>query len=46
MANKIVSILRYPVLEKVMGENSKKEVVSFGWDKVAEQTLSTYGRFA
>jgi glycogen(starch) synthase len=42
MANMIISILDYPVLGECMRRNSYKELRNFGWDKVAEQTITVY----
>jgi glycosyltransferase involved in cell wall biosynthesis len=42
MANKIVCMLDYPVVGECMRRNSFKEVKNFGWDRVAEQTISVY----
>ena len=42
MANMIISILDYPVLGECMRRNSYKELGSFGWDKVADQTIDVY----
>jgi len=42
MANKILCMLEYPVLGECMRRNSFRELKGFGWDKVAEQTISVY----
>jgi glycosyltransferase involved in cell wall biosynthesis len=44
MANKILCILKYNVLRECMRNNCYREAHNFGWDKVAEQTLSVYRR--
>lgn len=44
MANKIIGLLRYPVLKECMRKNCYKEVYNFGWDRVADQTISVYRR--
>jgi glycogen(starch) synthase len=42
MANKILCMLDYPVLGECMRRNSFRELKGFGWDRVAEQTISVY----
>jgi len=42
MANKIVALLRYKPLHKMLSENAKKEVAFFTWDRTAEKTLEVY----
>ncbi|NIO44647.1 MAG: glycosyltransferase [Candidatus Aenigmarchaeota archaeon] len=44
MANKIICLLKYPILGECMRKNSYREIRNFGWDKVAEQTISVYRR--
>ncbi len=44
MADRIVGILKYNVLKDCMRRNCYKEVHNFGWDRVAEQTVSVYRR--
>jgi glycosyltransferase involved in cell wall biosynthesis len=44
MANKIIGILQYNVLKDCMRRNCYTEVHNFGWDRVAEQTMSVYRR--
>jgi glycosyltransferase involved in cell wall biosynthesis len=44
MANKIICLLQYPVLGDCMRKNSYREIRNFGWDRVAERTLSVYRR--
>lgn len=44
MANKIIGLLRYPVLKECMRKNSYKEINNFGWDRVADQTIAVYRR--
>jgi len=46
MANKIICLLKYPILGECMRKNSYKEIINFGWDRVAEQTISVYRRAA
>ncbi len=46
IANKIICLLQYPVLGECMRENSYKEIRNFGWDRVAEETISVYRRAA
>ena len=46
MANKILGILDYPVLGECMRRNSYMELSNFGWDKIADQTIGVYRRFA
>jgi glycogen(starch) synthase len=42
MANKIICMLDYPVVGECMRRNSFEELRGFGWDRVAEQTISVY----
>jgi glycogen(starch) synthase len=42
MANKIICMLDYPVVGECMRRNSFEELRNFGWDRVAEQTISVY----
>lgn len=42
MANKIVCLLKYPVLKECMRKNCYQEIKNFGWDRVAEQTIAVY----
>jgi glycosyltransferase involved in cell wall biosynthesis len=42
MANKIVSLLRYDVLRRVLGVEGVREVGLFTWDRVAGRTLDVY----
>lgn len=44
MANKIICLLKYPILGECMRKNSYKEIINFGWDGVAEETISVYRR--
>ena len=44
MANKIICLLKYPVLGECMRKNSYREIRNFGWGRVAEQTISVYRR--
>ncbi len=44
IANKVICLLQYPVLKECMRKNSYKEIKNFGWDRVAEQTISVYRR--
>ena len=42
MANKIVSLLRYDVLRRVLSVEGGREVGLFTWDRVAGRTLDVY----
>ena len=42
MANKIVALLRYKPLHKMLTENAEKEVRLFTWDRTARKTLDVY----
>lgn len=42
MANKIVSVLRYPPLKEDLRNEGMKELPSFSWDKVADKFLTLY----
>jgi glycogen(starch) synthase len=42
MANKIICMFDYPVVGECMRRNSFDELKNFGWDRVAEQTISVY----
>jgi glycogen(starch) synthase len=44
MANKIISILKYPPLQECMRKNSYRELEGLGWGRVAEQTMDVYRR--
>jgi glycosyltransferase involved in cell wall biosynthesis len=44
MANEIIGLLKYPVLKECMRKNCYKEINNFGWDRVADQTISVYSR--
>jgi glycosyltransferase involved in cell wall biosynthesis len=44
MADKIICLLKYPVLGECMRRNCYKEIGNFGWDKVAERTIAVYRR--
>lgn len=44
MANKIVSILRYPGLKETLKVNSLNEVKKFNWDEVASKCINAYER--
>jgi glycogen synthase len=46
MANKILGILKYPVLGECMRKNSYMEIKNFGWDRTADQTIDVYRRLA
>ncbi len=43
MANKIISLLRYPPLHKTMSVEGKREIDLFTWDRVADKTMQVYG---
>ena len=45
MANKIISVLRYPPLQSSLAENGRQEIKFFTWDRVAEKTISVYKKF-
>jgi glycosyltransferase involved in cell wall biosynthesis len=42
MANKILSLLNYPSLYKVLRENGKRESERYSWSRSAEQCLHVY----
>ncbi len=42
MANKIISLLRYDPLHRVMSYEGKKEIDLFTWDRVADKTVEVY----
>lgn len=42
MANKIISLFRYPAMEVDLKKNSKEELVNINWDKAAEKTIQVY----
>ncbi len=42
MANKIVSVLRYPPLKKCLSKNGSREVENFTWENAARDTVSVY----
>ncbi len=42
MANKIISLLRYPPLHKTMSCEGKREIDLFTWDRVADKTIDVY----
>jgi len=42
MANKIISLLRYDPLHRVMSCEGKKEINLFTWDRVADKTIDVY----
>jgi glycosyltransferase involved in cell wall biosynthesis len=44
MANQIISILKYPCLQRCMRENSIRELQDLSWGKVAQQTIDVYRR--
>jgi glycosyltransferase involved in cell wall biosynthesis len=42
MANKIISLLRYDPLHRVISSEGKKEIEIFTWDRVANKTIDVY----
>jgi len=42
MANKIISLLRYDPLHRVLSFEGKKEINLFTWDQVADKTINVY----
>ncbi|RLF36513.1 MAG: glycosyltransferase family 1 protein [Thermoplasmata archaeon] len=42
IANKVISLLRYPPLRKTLVQHGKKEIKLFTWDRVAEKTIDVY----
>jgi glycosyltransferase involved in cell wall biosynthesis len=44
MANKIISLLRYPPLHNTMKKEGKKEIDLFTWERVADKTIDVYRR--
>lgn len=42
MANKVISLLRYPALKEDLTKNSKHELRDINWSKAAEKTLKVY----
>jgi glycogen synthase len=42
MANKIISLFRYPAMEVDLLKNSKDELKDINWDRAAEKTISVY----
>jgi len=42
MANKIISLLRYDCLHRVLAREGKSEVLLFSWDRVADRTVGVY----
>jgi glycosyltransferase involved in cell wall biosynthesis len=42
MANKIISLLRYPPLHNTLSIQGKQEIDLFTWDRVAEKTIDVY----
>lgn len=42
MANKIISLFRYPALEMDLTGNSKTELRGINWEKAADKTISVY----
>lgn len=42
MANKIISLLRYPALQEDLKRNSKRELPNINWDKAAQKTVEVY----
>jgi glycogen synthase len=44
MANKVISVLRYPPLSKSLAENGRNEVSVLNWEKPATQCIELYER--
>lgn len=44
MADKILSVLEYPSMQKEMGSNGHKEAVSCTWDKAAKKLQTIYSK--
>jgi glycogen synthase len=44
MANKIISLLRYPALQVDLKTNGKSELKNVNWDKAADKTISVYNQ--
>ena len=42
MADKILGILKYPVLGECMRRNCYSEIKKFGWERTADQTMDVY----
>jgi glycogen(starch) synthase len=42
LADKIIAVLRYPVLARELVEGSRVEITSLGWDKAGEKIRSVY----
>lgn len=42
MADKILGILKYPVLGECMRRNGYSEIKKFGWERTADQTIDVY----
>jgi glycogen(starch) synthase len=42
MANKIISLFRYPAMEIDLQKNSKEELKNINWDRAAEKTIQVY----
>ena len=40
--NKIISLLRYDPLHRLLSSEGKKEIDLFTWDRVTENTLDVY----
>jgi glycosyltransferase involved in cell wall biosynthesis len=46
MANKIISILRYPALHSTLVKHGGREIELFTWDRVADKTIEVYSEVA
>jgi glycosyltransferase involved in cell wall biosynthesis len=45
MANKILALICYPPLHRIMKKNGKSEIAKYTWDSVARDTIErAYGR--
>lgn len=44
MANKMLGVLRYPVLRDEMAMNGQRETAGMSWLDVADKTISVYGK--
>lgn len=42
MANKIISLFRYPAMEIDLTKNSREELKNVNWDRAAEKTIQVY----
>ena len=44
MANKILSALKYPLMQKVLIDESRKELGNLTWDKAADKCIGVYNQ--